>query len=76
MISDCVKEQSHVVMLKLDKIDEVYEKIQLKCLLLEKIGTIIEKYQFGNVIIKFYITGRLVLMDVDELDITLSKLLG
>jgi len=76
VISDCVKEQSHVVMLKLDKIDEVYEKIQLKCLLLEKIGTIIEKYQFGNVIIKFYITGRLVLMDVDELDITLSKLLG
>ena len=76
MISDCVKEQSHVVMLKFDKIDEVYEKIQLKCLLLEKIGTIIEKYQFGNVIIKFYITGRLVLMDVDELDITLSKLLG
>lgn len=76
MISDCVKEQNHVVMLKLDKIDEVYEKIQLKCLLLEKIGTIIEKYQFGNVIIKFYITGRLVLMDVDELDITLSKLLG
>lgn len=76
MVSDCVKEQSHVVMLKLDKIDEVYEKIQLKCLLLEKIGTIIEKYQFGHVIIKFYITGRLVLMDVDELEITLSKLLG
>ena len=76
MVSDCVKEQNHVVMLKPDKIDEVYEKIQLKCLLLEKIGTIIEKYQFGNVIIKFYITGRLVLMDVDELEITLSKLLG
>jgi len=62
-------------MLKWDTIDEVYEKISAKSLLIQKIGNMIEKFQFDETKISFYRTGKIMLTNVDNIETLLDKLL-
>ncbi len=62
-------------MLKWDNIDEVYDKISTKSLLIQKIGNMIEKFQFGETKISFYRTGKIMLTNVDHIETLLDKLL-
>ena len=62
-------------MLKWDTIDEVYDKISTKSLLIQKIGNMIEKFQFGETKISFYRTGKIMLTNVDHIETLLNKLL-
>ena len=75
IVESCTKDNSFVVMLKWDTIDEVHKKIQKRSILLKKIGNIIEKYQFGQTNISFYKTGKMMLTHVDHIETLLSKLL-
>jgi len=63
-------------MLRWGTIDEVQKKVQQKCNLIQKIGTILEKYQFGNHKISFYKTGKMMVSEVEEIESFLTELLG
>lgn len=75
VVESCTKDRSYVVMLKWDTIDEVYEKIRAKSLLIRKIGNMIEKFQFDETKISFYRTGKIMLTNVDNIETLLDKLL-
>ena len=63
-------------MLKWGTIDEVQHKLQEKCNLIQKIGNMVEKYQYGKCKISFYRTGKLMLYEVDQVENFLTELLG
>ena len=63
-------------MLRWGSIDEAQKKIQEKCELVQKIGAIVEKYQFGKHKISFYKTGKMMVSEVDEIETFLTELLG
>lgn len=74
-MDSCKKDQSYVVMLKWDTMEEAYQKISERCVLLQRVGNLIEKYQFGKTIISYYKTGKLLLTNVDHIESLLNKLL-
>ena len=61
-------------MLKWDAVKEVQSKLQQNCELVQQIGGIIEKYQFKDVKISFYKTGKLMLTNVNKIDTLLNEL--
>ena len=63
-------------MLKWGTIDEAQKKVQDKCELLQRIGSIVEKYQFGKYKISFYRTGKIMVSEVEEIENFLTELLG
>ena len=63
-------------MLRWGTIDEAQKKVQEKCELVQKIGTIVEKYQFGKHKISFYKTGKMMVSGVEEIETFLTELLG
>ena len=63
-------------MLKWGTIDEAQAKIQAKCELVQKIGNIVEKYDFGKYRISFYKTGKIMVSEVEEIENFLTELLG
>ena len=75
VVESCTRDRSYVVMLKWDYIDEVYDKVKEKSLLIQKIGNMIEKFKFGETNISFYRTGKIMLTNVDHIDTCLNKLL-
>ena len=75
IVESCTKDNSYVVLLKWNTIEEVHKKIQERSILLQKIGNIIEKYQFEQTNISFHKTGKLMLTNVDHIETLLSKLL-
>jgi hypothetical protein len=62
-------------MLKWDAVNEVQAKLQQNCDLIQQIGGIIEKYQYKDVKISFYKTGKLMLTNVNQIDALLKELL-
>jgi len=61
-------------MLKWDTMEEAHEKIKQKCILVQTVGNLIEKYQFGKILLSFYMTGKIMLSDVDHIETVLDKL--
>lgn len=61
-------------MLKWNTMEEAHAKIQKKCILIQNIGNLIEKYQFGKTIISYYKTGKIILTEVDHIESLLNKL--
>lgn len=61
-------------MLKWDTMEEAHEKIKQKCILIQSVGNLIEKYQFGNILISYYKTGKIMLSEVDHIETLLDKL--
>jgi len=74
IVESCTKDQSYVIMLKWDAVKEVQSKLQKNCELIQQIGGIIEKYQFKDVKISFYKTGKLMLTNVNQIDTLLNEL--
>ena len=75
IVESCKKDNSYVVMLKWGTIDGVYEKISKKGKLIEKIGNMVEKFQFDKTSLSFYRTGKLMLTDVDHIEKFLTEIL-
>jgi len=75
IVESCKKDNSYVVMLKWGTIDEVYEKISKKGKLIQKIGNMVEKFQFDKTSLSFYRTGKLMLTEVDHIEKFLAKIL-
>jgi len=73
-IDSCKKDNSFVVMLKWDTMEEAHEKIKQKCILIQSVGNLIEKYQFGKTLISYYKTGKIMLTEVDHIETLLDKL--
>ncbi len=63
-------------MLKWGTIEEVQKIIQEKGELIQKIGNMVEKYQYGKHKISFYRTGKLMLSEVEHIENFLTELLG
>lgn len=61
-------------MLKWETMEEAHEKIKQKCILIQSVGNLIEKYQFGKIFLSFYMTGKIMLSDVDHIETVLDKL--
>ncbi|MHA1211908.1 MAG: hypothetical protein ACTSSH_05550 [Candidatus Heimdallarchaeota archaeon] len=76
IVESCKKDNSYVIMLKWGTIDEVQKKIQAKSELIQKIGNMVEKYQYGKHKISFYRTGKLMLSEVEHIENFLTELLG
>ncbi|NPD88124.1 MAG: hypothetical protein HGN29_05355 [Asgard group archaeon] len=74
IVESCTKDQSYVIMLKWDAINEVHTKLKQKCELVQQIGGIIEKYQYKDLKISFYKTGKLLLTNVNHIDVLLKEL--
>ena len=74
IVESCTKDQSYVIMLKWDTIDEVHTILQQKCELVQKIGAIIEKYHYKDTKISFYRTGKMMLTNVNQIDTLLKEL--
>lgn len=75
IVESCKKDNSYVVMLKWGTIDEVYEKISKKGKLIQKIGNMVEKFQFDKTSLSFYRTGKLMISDVDHIEKFLTEIL-
>ena len=75
IVESCKKDNSYVVMLKWGSIDEVYEKISQKGKLIQKIGNMVEKFQFDKTKVSFYRTGKLMLTEVDHIEKFLTQIL-
>ena len=73
-MDSCKKDNSFVVMLKWNTMDEAHNIIKQKCIPLQNVGNLIEKYQFGKTIISYYKTGKLLLTEVGSIETLLSKL--
>ncbi|MBY9001577.1 MAG: hypothetical protein KGD64_11710 [Candidatus Heimdallarchaeota archaeon] len=73
-MDSCKKDNSFVVMLKWDTMEEAHDKIKQKCILIQNVGNLLEKYQFGKTIVSYYRTGKLLLTEVDHIESILSKL--
>ncbi len=73
-IDSCKKDNSFVVMLKWDTMEEAHEKIKQKCILIQSVGNLIEKYQFGKTLLSYYKTGKIMLTEVDHIETVLEKL--
>ncbi|MCK4895760.1 MAG: hypothetical protein KAS47_03070 [Candidatus Heimdallarchaeota archaeon] len=73
-IDSCKKDNSFVVMLKWNTIEEAHEKIKQKCILIQTVGNLIEKYQFGKTFLSYYKTGKIMLTEVDHIETLLEKL--
>ncbi len=76
IVESCKKDNSYVIMLKWSKIEEVQKRIQQKSKLTQKIGNMVEKYQYGKHKISFYITGKMMLSEVEDIEQFLTELLG
>ena len=63
-------------MLKWGTIDETQKKLQAKCKLVQKIGNMVEKYQYRQHKISFYKTGKMMVSQVEEIENFLTELLG
>ena len=63
-------------MLKWGTIDEVQRRIQSKGKLVQKIGNMVEKYQYGDHKISFYKTGKMMVSEIEEIEQFLTELLG
>ena len=63
-------------MLKWGTIEEDKKRIQAKRELVQKIGSIVEKYQYGKHKISFYRTGKLMLSGIENIEDFLTELLG
>ena len=74
IVESCTKDQSYVIMLKWDAIKAVHNILKQKCELIQQIGGIIEKYQYKDVKISFYKTGKLMLTNVMQMDTLLKEL--
>ncbi len=61
-------------MLKWDTMEEAHEKIKQKCVLIQTVGNLIEKYQFGKTLLSYYMTGKIMLTEVDHIETLLEKL--
>ena len=61
-------------MLKWNTIEEAHEKIKQKCILIQTVGNLIEKYQFGKTFLSYYKTGKIMLTEVDHIETLLEKL--
>ncbi len=62
-------------MLKWDAIDEVHEKLSKNGKLIQKIGNMVEKFQFENNRVSFYRTGKLMLVGVENIEQFLAQIL-
>jgi len=76
IVESCKKDNSYVILLKWGTIEDVHKKIQNKCKLIQKIGNMVEKYQYGKLKISYYATGRLLLSEVEDVEEFLTELLG
>ena len=76
IVESCKKDNSYVILLKWGTIDEVQNKLQKKCKLIQRIGNMVEKYQCEEHEISFYRTGKMMVSKVEEIEIFLTKLLG
>jgi hypothetical protein len=76
IVETCKKDNSYVILLKWGAIDETQKRLHEKAKLVQKIGTIVEKYQYGKHKISFYKTGKLILSEVEHIEDFLSELLG
>ena len=74
IVESCTKDQSYVIMLKWDTINEVHTKLKQNCELILQIGGIIEKYRYKDTKISFYKTGKLMLTNVNQIDTLLKEL--
>lgn len=54
--------------------EEAHEKIKQKCVLIQTVGNLIEKYQFGKTLLSYYMTGKIMLTEVDHIETLLEKL--
>jgi hypothetical protein len=62
-------------MLKWGTIDEVHEKLSKNGKLIQKIGNMVEKFQFDNSKVSFYRTGKLMLVGVEHVEKFLKQIL-
>ena len=75
VVESCKKDNSYVIMLKWNTIDEAYERISQKGILIQKIGNMVEKFQIDDVKLSFYKTGKILLSGVKDIEKFLAKVL-
>ncbi len=75
VIQSCKEDNSYVIKLKWDTIDEVKELLHKNGEYLYAIGTYIEKYSFEGKELSFYKNGKIVVKEVIDIDAFIQRLL-
>lgn len=75
VIQSCKEDNSYVIQLKWDSINEVKELLHKNSEYLYAIGRYIEKYSFKGKELSFYKNGKIVVKEVTDIDTFIQKLL-
>ncbi len=76
VIESCKNDNSYVVMLKTSKLKETQQKLDEKCTLVHSVNNIINRYKYKEYEFSFYITGKLMIKNVKNIEQFLEDVLS